>query len=156
MLESAIGVLSIFVESLIPLIILVYCYGRILWVIRARIGSNMSGEDAQRAKFELARNNLIKTLFIVAFFLVLCYTGVDAFYLYSHLGFEVDWTGDLYRFCLGMYFLSCTINPFIYLVNYKDFQKALMEQFCCRKSQLGNGSETTGSTMSTSTSNVQM
>ena len=130
--------------------ILVYCYGRILWAIRARIGSNMSSEDAQRAKFELAKNNLIKTLFIVAFFLVLCYTGIYVFYLYSHLGFEVDWSGWIYHFCIGMYFLSCTINPFIYLVNYKDFQKALMEQFCCRKSGQESDSEIADSTITTS------
>ena len=158
-MESALGIFLIFVESLIPLMILIYCYGRILWIIRARIGSNMGSEYAQRAKFELARNNLIKTLFIVAFFIVLCYTGIDAFYLYSHLGGEVDWSSDLYHFCLGMYFMSCTINPFIYLVNYKDFQKALMEQFCCRKSRHESDSEMTGSTVTTSTrstSNGQM
>ena len=126
--------------------ILVYCYGR----IRARIVSNMGSEDVQRAKFELARNNLIKTLFIVAFFLVLCYTGIDVFYVYYHFGFEVDWSGVIYHFCLGMYFLSCTINPFIYLVNNKDFQKALMEQFCCRKSRHESDSEMTGSTVTTS------
>ena len=150
-----IGIFLIFVESLIPLMILVYCYGRILWIIRARIVSNMGSEDVQRAKFELARNNLIKTLFIVAFFLVLCYTGIDVFYVYYHFGFEVDWSGVIYHFCLGMYFLSCTINPFIYLVNYKDFQKALMEQFCCRNTD----AEMTGGTVTTATrsaSNRQM
>ena len=151
LVESALGIFLIFVESLIPLMILIYCYGRILWIIRARIGSNVGSEDAQRATFELARNNLIKTLFIVAFFIVVCYTGIDAIYLYSHLGGEVDWSSDLYHFCLGMYFLSCTINPFIYLVNYKDFQKALMEQFCCRKSRHESDSELTGSTVTAST-----
>ena len=139
--------------------ILVYCYGRILWIIRARIVSNMGSEDAQRAKFELARNNLIKTLFVVAFFLVICHMGINIFYLYYHFGFEVDWNSGIYHFCIGMYFLNCTINPFIYLVNYKHFQKALMEQFSCRKSRQESDSELTGSTVTTSmrsTSNGQM
>ena len=158
-MESAIGIFLIFVEWLIPLLILVYCYGRILWIIRARIVSNMGSEDAQRAKFELARNNLIKTLFVVAFFLVICHMAINIFYLYYHFGFEVDWSGWIYHFSIGMYFLNCTINPFIYLVNYKDFQKALMEQFCCRKLRQENDSEMTGSTVTTSmrsTSNWQM
>ena len=74
-MQSAIGVFIVFVEFLIPLMILIYCYGRILWIIRARIGSKMSSQDAQTAKFELAKSNLIKTLFIVAFFFVICFFG---------------------------------------------------------------------------------
>ena len=116
----------------------------------------MGNEDLQKAKFELARNNLIKTLFIVAFFLVLCYTGIDVFYLQFHLGFEVDWNGGFYNFSTGIYFLSCTINPFIYLINYKDFQKALMRQLCCRESEHERNSEITVSSSTRTTRNGQM
>ena len=143
-------------ESLVPLVILVYCYGRILWIIRTRIESNMGNEDAQKAKFELARNNLIRTLFIVAFCLVICYTGIDIFYLQFHLGFEVDWNGWFYNFSTGIFFLSCTINPFIYLINYKDFQKALVRQFCCRKLEQESNSEITAGTLTITTSNGQV
>ena len=159
MIKSMVGVFTVFVEFLLPLVILVYCYARILWMIKARIVSNMGSEDTQRAKFELARSNLIKTLFIVAFFFVICFLGNEVCYLLYGLGFEVDWNSELYNFTVSMYFLNCTINPFIYLVNYKDFQKALMKQFCCGKSRHESDSNMTGSTMSTSarfTSNGHM
>ena len=112
MIKSIIGVFMVF---------LVYCYGRILWVIKARIRSNMGSEDAHKAKFELARYNVVKTLFIVAFFFVICFLGNELYYLLYGLGFEVEWNSWLYDFTVGMFFLNCTINPFIYLVNYKDF-----------------------------------
>ena len=134
MIQSVIIIFVIFVEFLVPLVILVYCYGRILWVIRARIGSKMGSEDAHTVKFELARNNVIRTLFIVSFFFVICFLGSEVHYILYGLGFEVKWSGEGYKFTVCMLFLNCTINPFIYLINYKDFQRALMRQLCCRTS----------------------
>ena len=130
--------------------ILIYCYGRILWIIRARIGSNVGSEDAQRAKFELARNNVIKTLFIVGFFFIICFLGNEVYYLCFGLGFEVDQNSGYYNFTVCMFFLNCTINPFIYLVNYKDFQKALMRQICGKVSQHSMNPDITNSTVLTS------
>ena len=138
MFQSVYRVCIVTVEFLWPLAILVYCYGRILWVIRTRIDSKL-GNNVQIAKFELVRNNVIKTLFFVAFSFVICYMGNELFALFFYLGFEVDWNGGYYQFVVSVLFLNCTINPFIYLINYKDFQKALMRQFCCRISQsIGN------------------
>ena len=119
----------------------------------------MGSEDARRAKFQLARSNLIKTLFVVAFSFVICFLGNEVYYLIYGLGFEVEWNGGLYNFTVGMFFLNCTINPFIYLVNYKDFQKALMEQFHCKISRYDSNSEITDNTICTSigpSSNVHM
>ena len=144
------SVFSTFIEYLLPLIILVYCYGRILWTIRTRINSKMGSKDAQTAKFEVARDNVIKTLLIVFFFFVICFLGNQVYYLCFGLGLEVDQNSGYYNFTVCLYFLNCTINPFIYLVNYRDFQKALMGQFCCRTSGRDNSSDIEGSTLSMS------
>ena len=89
----------------------------------------MGSDDAQTAKFELARNNVIKTLFIVVYFIFICYLGIEVLFLAYSLGFEVNWHSGYYKFTVIMLFLNCTVNQFIYLVNYKDFQKALMDRF---------------------------
>ena len=34
-----------------------------------------------------------------------------------------------------MVFLNCTINPFIYLVNYRDYQKALKSYVGCMRQE---------------------
>ena len=112
----------------------------------------MGGEDAHRAKFEVARDNVVKTLLIVFFFFVICFLGNQVYYLCYRIGLEVDQNSGYYNFTLCMYFLNCTVNPFIYLVNYKDFQKAFKKQFCCGTSQRENNSEmyTSNNTVSTS------
>ena len=145
MFHSVFGVSIVVVEFIIPLMILVYCYGRILWIIRARIGSKMGSRDALNTKFELAKNNVIKTLFLVAFWFFFCYLGNEMYDLFFYLGFEIDWNGLHFKFVVSMTFLNCTINPFIYLINYKDFQQALMRQFFCRRSQNSSNSNPTGS-----------
>ena len=150
MIQSVVGIFVVFVEFPVPLVILVYCYGRILWVIRAPIGSKMGSKDAQTAKFELARNNVIKTLFIVAFFFVICFLGNEVYYLLFGLGFEVNPNTGYYDFTVCMFFLNCTINPFVYLANYKDFQKALIGQFCCRISGHNTNPDNACSTVSIS------
>ena len=50
----------------------------------------------------------------------------------SNLGYEADWNSNFYKFTVIMVFLNCTINPFIYLIKYQDFQVALKKSFGCR------------------------
>ena len=153
--QSVFSIFVVSVEFIIPVIILVYCYGRILWIIRARIGSKMGTDEKQTVKFEQARNNVIKTLFIVVFFIFICYLGIEVLFICYNLGFEVDWNGGYYKFTVIMVFINCTVNPFIYLINYKDFQKALMRQFCCRISHQERNSDLSSSRSTVFTSTAQ-
>ena len=150
--QSAVGLFIVFIEYILPMMILIYCYGRIVWTIRARIGTNIGGEDAQRAKFELARDNVVKTLLIVFFFFVICFLGNQVYYLCYRIGLEVNQNSVYYNFTVCMYFFNCTVNPFIYLVNYKDFQKALKKQFCCRTSRQENNLDICSSNSTIATS----
>ena len=149
--QSVFSIFVVSVEFFIPVMILIYYYGRILWIIKARIGSKMGSEDSQTAKFKLARNNVIKTLFIVVFFIFICYLGIEVLFICYNLGYKVDWNSGYYKFTVIMVFLNCTINPFIYLINYKDFQTALVRQFCCRLSRQESNLDVTSSTVVTST-----
>ena len=42
-----------------------------------------------------------------------------------NLGFKAKWNGTYFKFTVLMVFLNCTINPFIYLIKYRDYQEAL-------------------------------
>ena len=51
-----------------------------------------------------------------------------------NLGYAADWDGVFFKCSLLMAFDNCTINPFIYLFKYRDFQQALKSRFyCCKK-----------------------
>ena len=52
-----------------------------------------------------------------------------------NLGYELDYNGAYYQFTALMVFLNCTVNPFIYLIKYKDYQEALRKFLGCEKSK---------------------
>ena len=130
--KNAYGVFIFFITFLTPLMIFIFCYGRIVWILTRRIGSGLSGP--KNNKFELARTNTIKMLLLVVLGFVICWSSNAIYYLMHNLGFSVNWNSTFYKFTVVMTFLNCTINPFIYLAKYQDFQTALTSSCGCRKS----------------------
>ena len=131
--KNAYGVFIFFITFLTPLIIFIFCYGRIVWILTRRIDSSLNG--AKNDKFELARTNTIKMLLLVVLGFVICWSSNTIYYMMYNLGFKVDWNSTFYKFTVVMAFLNCTINPFIYLAKYQDFQSALMSYCGCQTSQ---------------------
>ena len=126
--KSIWGVGLVIVSFLVPILILFYCYGRIVWVLTRRIDSSLSSTGLNDT-FHVARTNTIKTLLTVALCFVICWSNNQIYYLIYYLGFEVDWTSTYYNFTVLMVFLNSTVNPFIYLIKYRDFHDALRK--CC-------------------------
>ena len=121
------------VGFLIPLLILTYCYGRILWILTRRIDSNLGNNGAHADTFQVARTNTIKTFLVVGICFIICWSNNQIYYLMGNLGYNINWNGTYYKFGIAMIFLNCTVNPFIYLVKYKDYQVALKLCLGCRK-----------------------
>ena len=111
--SSGVGVFLICIQFIIPLVVLLYCYGRILWILTRRIDSHMG---SQTDTFQVARTNTIKTLLIVALCFIICWSNNQIYYLMFNLGHGLDWNGVYYKFTVLMVFLNCTVNPFIYLL----------------------------------------
>ena len=118
--NSTFGIFLVTVEFIAPLLILVYCYGRIVWVLTRRIDSTIDIGYKQTEKFLLARKNTIKTFLIVSVCFVICWSNEQIYYLMYNLGYPLDWDGAYYKFAVLMAFGNCTINPFIYLIKYQD------------------------------------
>ena len=128
MFSSIFGIILIIIQFFIPLFVLVYCYGRIAWILTRRIDSelnNTTSANTHADTFETARNNTIKTLLIVAICFIICWSNDQVYYTMYNLGYKVDWNGVYYKFTVLMVFLNSAVNPFIYLVKYKDYQMAL-------------------------------
>ena len=127
-IKSIFGVFILSITFFIPLIILIYCYGRIVWVMTRRIDSKLNTSGPNVDTFHVARTHTIKTLLTVALCFVICWSTNQIYYLMYNLGYEVDWNSTYFNFTVLMTFLNSTINPFIYLIKYRDFQEAL--RFC--------------------------
>ena len=133
LLSTIFGILMIVIQFIIPLIILVYCYGRIVWILTRRIDSNLQASNMQTAKLLLARKNTIKTFLLIGLCFVICWSNNQVYYLMYNLGYNVDWNSTYFQFTVLMVFLNCTVNPFIYLIKYKDYQTAVKKLFWMRK-----------------------
>ena len=112
------------------MLIMGYCYGRIVWVLTRRLDSKLSSSGS-KATFHVARTNTFKTLLTVALCFVICWSSNQIYYLMYNLGYQVDWNSTYFNFTVFMTCLNCTVNPFIYLIKYKDYQEAL--RYCCSR-----------------------
>ena len=131
---SIFGVVVQFILFILPLIILVYCYGRIDWVLHNRINIKTTESQCNVGdKFQLARKNTIETFLLVGLCFIICWSQNQVYYPMYNLGFDADWDGIYYKYTILMIFLNCTVNSFIYLIKYEDYQKALKNFICCRK-----------------------
>ena len=133
--KSIWGIGLVIVSFIIPILIMLYCYGRIAWVLTMRIGSRLSSTGSDDT-FHVARTNTIKTLLTVALCFAICWSNNQIYYLMYNLGFQVDWTSTYYHFTVVMVFLNSTVNPFIYLIKYRDFHDALRN--CCSRKKSGS------------------
>ena len=157
LLSSIWGIVMVSVQFLGPVTILIYCYGRIAWTLTRRIDSNLGtdtsspGADNKLSiKFLKARNNTIKTVLLVGICFIVCWINDEVYLLMYFLGYDVDWNGLYYRFCMIMVYINCTVNPFVYLIKYQDYQRAL-KNFCFVSKSVGGYTETEQSTVNTIT-----
>ena len=135
-LYSMFGVFVQFILFILPLIILVYCYRRIVWVLHTRINTNTTESQSNLGdKFLLARKNTIKTFLLVGLCFIICWSQNQVYYLMFNLGYEADWNSVYYKYSVLMIFLNCTVSPFIYLIKYEDYQKALRNFVSCKKGE---------------------
>ena len=145
------GVIIVSIQFIGPVIILIYCYGKIAWILTRRIDSNLEsnnsmaeGDKIINSEFLKARNNTIKTVLLVGICFIICWVNDEAYYLMYNFGYDVDWNGPYFKFCVAMIYLNCTVNPFVYLISYQDYQRVLRE-FCFKPKSVGRDTESTSS-----------
>ena len=134
--QSAVGVFLIAVEFILPPCILFYCYGRILWILTRRLDTTFGNNESQAETFKLARRNTLKTFILVGLSFIICWSADQIYFLLYNLGYDmgigINIDHPFIKFIILMVFINCTINPFIYLLNYKDYQEALRFLLRCK------------------------
>ena len=132
--------------------VLIFCYGKIVLVLSRRINTDMTDAgthqskdidnpktdviDKHKDKFQLARRNTIKTLLIVGCCFIICWSQNQVLFLMSNCGYQMDWNSAYLHYTILMVFLNSTVNPFIYLINYRDYQSALKRFLRCNFTEL--------------------
>ena len=71
-----------------------------------------------------------------------------------NIGYDVDFNSTFYQVSILMAFINCTINPFVYLIKYKDYQEALKHCLNCMRPTSNNVGIKHSSIFSTSAMSV--
>jgi len=92
----------------------------------SRVLNKVTAAPKESASTARARHSIIKTLVLVTFGFVLCWSWSEIYFLMFHLGYtHVDFTGHFFNFTIVMVFVSICINPIIYCVKFKQFQNGV-------------------------------
>jgi hypothetical protein len=84
---------------------------------------------AQNPFYQQAKLNLVKTLMIVTFLFVVCWSCNTFLSLLFYLGRDIDIYSGFYRFSVVAAFANCCVNPFVYAAKYKEFQTSVRHLF---------------------------
>ena len=103
----------------------------------------------------MARTNTIKTFLLVGICFIICWSNNQGYFLLYNLGYGIELKGTYFNFATLMAFGNCTVNPFIYLIKYKDYQNALREFLGfnkhLRSEDLSNNTTNTSTSVTTTT-----
>ena len=139
--QKTTGIIIVVLQYFVPLVLIVYAYGRIAYTLKKAGQShhrNEAGGKRQESsasanredRLNRARKNVIKTLALVGVAFVFCWSWNQIYYIMYYLGFEVDFNSTFYHFTVVAVFCNCCLNPIIYSLKYDQFQRALKQVFC--------------------------
>jgi len=124
----------------IILAIFIFCYWRILVVIRrqARVMASHSAagpSNASQAQSHRIQSNVIKTMILVSALYTIAWLPLN---IYSFLGIVqlikyLSFNNSLFYAILCIAFLYTAINPFIYATKFNPVKKILMKMIPCQK-----------------------
>ena len=83
-------------------------------------------------KMAAARKNVFKTLLTVTVCFIICWIWNSVYVLAYLTGANIKMAGKLYVLTVYAAFTNCVINPFIYCIQYKPFQKQVLKLFSKR------------------------
>ena len=145
------GIVTCALHYILPIFVLVYCYGRMAALIMSkmkRVAATEEGQSSQQPKakgadWSKAKRNVVHTLALVSLMFALCWSFNQIYYLMFNLGYEADFSSDFYNFTvLAIYFNSC-VNPLVYIVKYDQFRVAALRFIRTREDDVTTDNTTT-------------
>jgi len=128
----------------IVIFIFVFCYWRILVVIRrqARVMAAHSGpgSSTHQTQSHHIQSNVIKTMIIVSAFFVISWMPDNIYYLMMNVGLNQTFLQSEHYITMFVAFLYTCANPFIYATKFDPVRRILARLIPCKKSQPAGGS----------------
>jgi len=129
----------------VPVLLFVYCYGRIVAVVRRQAkvsntgNSGMAGPAAGKmspASYR-AQVNVIKTMLTVTILFIICWLPNIVYYLLTVVIFI--WNGNIYYITIYFAFLNICLNPFVYAGQYDVIKTRIREMLQAARQLIRDG-----------------
>jgi len=155
------GSFNLVMLFLCPLLIFIYCYWRIVVVIRRQMrvmaGHNVEGSSqmsASQAQSKRVKWNIIKTMIIVSVTFVVCWLPMNVNVLILTVSGQTSTLAVWYYPTIFLVYLHICMNPFIYALKHEGVKQQLARLTVCRKPMdvrdtSGNNSNRAGGTQQT-------
>ena len=150
----------------VPLLVMIVCYSRMIYVLRSQIiGSKNESDTANKNRDRVmlaAQANILKTMVLVAITFVLCWGPNQIAYLLYNVGVKINPYTWYYQLTKVLMNVNCCINPIIYTWKYRDFKMYLkkflrlhtLRSISTSRSQMGSSVASSKATIDTSTSGI--
>ncbi|PIK43739.1 putative somatostatin-like receptor [Apostichopus japonicus] len=133
------GVIVFINHYVIPLLIMVYVYTRIILRLRRELkqpstptSPNTKNADKPKNKRHfatVASRSVLKTMIIVSLSYLICWGPNEVIYLYFNCGNYVDFTSFLVTITVICVLCNMWLNPIIYALNYKELRRGVVDSF---------------------------
>ncbi len=115
------GIYLFTLQYVIPAAMFIYCYIKIALALRSRLTVGGQKETAMKK----ARRNITVTLGVVNLSFMICW-GINQIYFFMfNVGYPMDFQGAFYHFTVILLYCNCCVNPFIYIIQYDQFKRAV-------------------------------
>lgn len=145
--RKAYGISTILWKYLLPLLVLLFCYARILYRIRQqgkvhtnslrnngrgreagnRVGASGSSGQSTQGHMTRTERNILKTLIIVVGCFLLFWLPLQVYYLLVNLEYTGSLMSNTYYFTMFFVYFTVCVNPLVYAVKYELFRKSVNE-----------------------------
>ncbi|XP_077984704.1 neuromedin-U receptor 2-like [Glandiceps talaboti] len=130
-----VGISNVFAQYLVPLLVMSVAYSRCIYIlITKKSGADVTTSEDQTRENSMKRasQNVLKMLILVFLAYAICWGPPQITFLVFCFGVKIDFGGLFYNAGVVLGFVNTAINPFIYALKYKQFQKGLKHVFCSR------------------------
>jgi len=125
------SICAIILTFFIPLSLLVFFYGSVLFVVRRRSQvfqghyTNQDMSTVLQKNAHRAQMNIISTMIIVSVAFAVCWFPSQTWYLFLIIQYNVPSNDTFYSFSMFLIFLNISLNPFIYATKLNPVKKKL-------------------------------
>ena len=143
----------------IPLVTFIYCYGRIVIVMRRQMrvmaGHNVEGSAQMSASQMQSKRIKWNIIIIVSITFIICWFPINIYFIIVDVSVPNGGVFVGYFFTMFMAYLNTCMNPFIYALKHDGVKERLARLIVCHKGVTAGPDSATGRNNDRGTQHIQ-